>query len=116
MLKSAMEKCSAVIECGSNEGNCAVAKGLLEQLVLTGPNKLFVWTTGFQQYKFEDEILAHKGATICVVRPAFTYGGKYGLGAIGPLLFPGQDQKFFIGGNKNRKWPWVHMEGLFFCW
>lgn len=111
-LRPALDKCGAVIECSSTEPNCTLAKGVLEETIKSGPNKLFVWTTGFLQYPFEKELMAVQGATVCVVRPAFTYGGKYGIAAVGPILFPAKGQPFYIGGNKNRKWSWVHMEGM----
>lgn len=114
--KEALASSGIVIDCASVSSTTDQIQTLLNATKESSkesnnPRKLFIWTTGFLQYKHEDLVLKNKDFDGCVVRPGFIYGGIGGV-VFENLLFKQFEGKLKIGGNPKKIWPWVHINDL----
>ena len=116
--QSVLKECGIIIECATLTPSSEIVEKLLASTkesgkLENGEKKLFIWTTGFMQYKFENLVLESSDVIGCVVRPAFVYGGSGGV-VFQKVLFnkPVEGEKLKIGGSPNKVWPWVHVNDL----
>lgn len=114
--KEALASSGIIIECAGVSSSPDPIQALLTAVKESGKGsngqkKLFIWTTGFLQYKLEDLVLKDTDVDGCVARPGFIYGGIGGV-VFENLMFKKFEGKLKIGGNPKKVWPWVHINDL----
>lgn len=113
-FKQVIKKCGIIIECATCTPSSEIMDNLMKEVVGSGKDehgnkKLYIQTTGFMQYAFEDHVLKNENITGCIVRPAFVYGGSGGIVFRDCLFKHDKTKKFKIGADPKNVWPWVHI-------